>query len=89
MVARNHFVEIGRVVCINYGPDAGKLAVIVDVVNQNCALVDGGNDICMPLTHADATLSPDAGVIVDAKESSNIFYSSPSTEISTCIDEHL
>merc|ERR1711976_1044689 len=40
---RNCFVEIGRVVCINYGPDAGKLCVIIDVVNQNFALVDGAN----------------------------------------------
>ncbi|KAF9405525.1 hypothetical protein BGZ94_003488, partial [Podila epigama] len=28
-------VEIGRVVMINYGPDAGKLAVIVDVIDHN------------------------------------------------------
>ncbi len=27
------FVEIGRVVLINYGPDAGKLATIIDVVD--------------------------------------------------------
>jgi len=37
------FVEVGRVVCVNYGPEAGKLCVIVDIVNQNFALVDGGN----------------------------------------------
>lgn len=30
----NLFVEIGRVAFINYGPDAGKLVVIVDVVDQ-------------------------------------------------------
>lgn len=29
------FVEIGRVAYISYGPDAGKLAVIVDVIDQN------------------------------------------------------
>lgn len=29
------FVEVGRVAFINYGPDAGKLVVIVDVVDQN------------------------------------------------------
>lgn len=28
------YVEIGRVVVINYGPQTGKLAVIVDVVDQ-------------------------------------------------------
>jgi len=39
-----NFVEIGRVVLVNYGPDAGKLAVIVDIVDQNTALVDGPLD---------------------------------------------
>eukprot|EP00252_Welwitschia_mirabilis_P027297 TRINITY_DN9330_c0_g1_i1.p1 TRINITY_DN9330_c0_g1~~TRINITY_DN9330_c0_g1_i1.p1 ORF type:complete len:138 (-),score=29.90 TRINITY_DN9330_c0_g1_i1:398-811(-) len=34
------YVEIGRVALINYGPDYGKLVVIVDVVDQNRALVD-------------------------------------------------
>ena len=43
MGKRSNFVEIGRVVCINYGPDAGKLAVIIDIVNQSFALVDGAN----------------------------------------------
>lgn len=28
------FVEIGRVVLINEGPDQGKLCVIIDVVDQ-------------------------------------------------------
>ena len=27
------FVEVGRVVLINYGPDAGKLATVIDVVD--------------------------------------------------------
>ncbi|CAI5733052.1 unnamed protein product [Hyaloperonospora brassicae] len=35
------FVSIGRVVLINYGPDAGKIATIIDVVDENKALVDG------------------------------------------------
>jgi large subunit ribosomal protein L14e len=35
------FVEIGRVAYIAYGPDAGKLVTIVDVIDQNRALVDG------------------------------------------------
>lgn len=35
------FVQIGRVVLIQFGPDAGKLATIVDVVDQNRILVDG------------------------------------------------
>ena len=29
------FVEIGRVVTINYGKDEGKNAVVIDIVNQN------------------------------------------------------
>merc|ERR1711976_99954 len=43
MGKRDHFVEIGRVVCINTGKDAGKLAVIVDVIDTNLVLVDGAN----------------------------------------------
>jgi len=35
------FVEIGRVAYVAYGPDAGKLVAIVDVIDQNKALVDG------------------------------------------------
>jgi len=35
------FVEIGRVAVINYGPDAGKLCVIIDVIDQNRAFIDG------------------------------------------------
>ncbi|GAA5809052.1 hypothetical protein MFLAVUS_002455 [Mucor flavus] len=34
-------VEVGRVVLINYGTDAGKLAVIVDIIDHNRALIDG------------------------------------------------
>ncbi|KAL4024769.1 hypothetical protein IC575_013139 [Cucumis melo] len=34
------FVEIGRVALVNYGEDYGKLVVIVDVIDQNRALVD-------------------------------------------------
>ncbi|XP_077982865.1 large ribosomal subunit protein eL14-like [Glandiceps talaboti] len=35
------FVEIGRVAFIAHGKDAGKLCVIIDIVDQNRALVDG------------------------------------------------
>nr|XP_061838370.1 large ribosomal subunit protein eL14-like [Nerophis lumbriciformis] len=35
------FVEIGRVVYISFGPYSGKLVAIVDVIDQNRALVDG------------------------------------------------
>ncbi|KAI0211066.1 60S ribosomal protein L14, partial [Lamellibrachia satsuma] len=37
----NRFVEIGRVAYVAFGPDEGKLVVIVDVIDQNRALVDG------------------------------------------------
>merc|ERR1711862_316657 len=37
----NRFVENGRVAYIAFGAEEGKLAVIVDVVDQNRALVDG------------------------------------------------
>ncbi|XP_006770199.1 PREDICTED: 60S ribosomal protein L14 [Myotis davidii] len=35
------FVEVGRVAYISFGPHAGKLVVIIDVIDQNRALVDG------------------------------------------------
>jgi large subunit ribosomal protein L14e len=35
------YVEVGRVVLVNYGEDAGKLATIVDVVDQNKCLIEG------------------------------------------------
>nr|GLL27718.1 hypothetical protein B456_002G025700 [Ipomoea trifida] len=34
------YVAIGRVALVNYGKDHGKLVVIVDLINQNRALVD-------------------------------------------------
>eukprot|EP00605_Chrysophyceae_sp_TOSAG23-4_P000124 GSChrysophyteH1.ASY1.ANO1.137.1 assembled CDS len=37
----SRFVEIGRVALINYGPDAGKLCTIVDIIDQKRVLVDG------------------------------------------------
>lgn len=36
-----HLVEIGRVAYVGYGRNAGKPLVIVDVIDQNKALVDG------------------------------------------------
>jgi large subunit ribosomal protein L14e len=35
------FVEVGRVVMITFGPCAGKLAVIVDIIDHARVLVDG------------------------------------------------
>lgn len=44
MVFTRH-VEVGRVVLINYGPEKGKLATIVDIVDQNKCLIDGPQDV--------------------------------------------
>jgi ribosomal protein L14E/L6E/L27E len=35
------FVEIGRVALVNYGPDAGNLVAILDILDQNRILVQG------------------------------------------------
>merc|ERR1712150_61662 len=35
------FVEVGRVAYVSYGPDAGKLVAIIDVISQQNVLVDG------------------------------------------------
>merc|ERR1719423_526304 len=35
------FVEIGRVAYVSFGPHEGKLVAIVDVIDQNRALVEG------------------------------------------------
>ncbi|KAG5264500.1 hypothetical protein AALO_G00254920 [Alosa alosa] len=35
------YVEIGRVAYVAFGPHEGKLVAIVDVIDQNRALVDG------------------------------------------------
>ncbi|KAJ3069441.1 60S ribosomal protein L14 [Podochytrium sp. JEL0797] len=37
----NRFVEVGRVVLVNYGPDAGKIAVVVDIIDHSRVLIDG------------------------------------------------
>merc|ERR1711934_1297174 len=40
------FVENGRVVLVNFGPDAGKLAVVVYVVDsQRCLIVGPSTDV--------------------------------------------
>jgi large subunit ribosomal protein L14e len=38
----HRFMQVGGVVLINFGPDKNKLAVVVDIVDQNKCLVDGG-----------------------------------------------
>jgi len=40
-MAFTRFVEVGRVVLINYGSLSGKLAVIVEIISTNRVLVDG------------------------------------------------
>uniref|UniRef100_A0A8C4TCZ1 Large ribosomal subunit protein eL14 n=2 Tax=Erpetoichthys calabaricus TaxID=27687 RepID=A0A8C4TCZ1_ERPCA len=35
------YVQIGRVAFVSFGPHAGKLVAIVDVIDQNRALVEG------------------------------------------------
>ena len=34
-VLYKRFAEVGRVVLIQYGPNVGKLATIIDIVDQN------------------------------------------------------
>eukprot|EP01083_Nonionella_stella_P087558 243647_1 len=41
----SRYVEVGRVVLINHGPDAGKLATVIDIVDQNKCLVEGPEEI--------------------------------------------
>ena len=41
----SRYVEVGRIVLINYGPETGKLATIIDIVDQNKCLIDGPEDI--------------------------------------------
>jgi len=39
------FVQIGRVAIINYGEDAGKLCVVVNVLSLTRVLVDGPREV--------------------------------------------
>ena len=41
----SRYVEVGRICVVNYGPDAGSLCTIVEVVDQNKCLVDGPRKI--------------------------------------------
>jgi large subunit ribosomal protein L14e len=40
-MAFTKFVEVGRVALINFGPLAGKLAIIVEIISTNRVLIDG------------------------------------------------
>lgn len=49
------FVEVGRVVLVNYGPDQGKLGTIIDVVDGNKVgpldgIIGRGSLYCMSRT---------------------------------------
>jgi len=37
------YVQVGRAVIVNFGPDVDRLAVIVQIIDQNRVLVDGAN----------------------------------------------
>ena len=41
----SRYVEVGRVVFIKHGPDAGKLATVIDIVDQNKCLIEGPEEI--------------------------------------------
>merc|ERR1711976_85867 len=45
-------MQVGRVVFVNYGPCAGRLAVVVDIVDENRILIDG------PTTGVDRQVMP-------------------------------
>jgi large subunit ribosomal protein L14e len=44
MVFKRH-VEVGRIVLINYGPEKGSLATIIDILDQNKCLIDGPSEL--------------------------------------------
>lgn len=41
LTVRQRFVEMGRVLLVNYGDQTGKLGVVIDIINENSVLVDG------------------------------------------------
>jgi len=41
MSSQDLFIQVGRVVFINFGPNAGKIAVVLDIINDTTVLVDG------------------------------------------------
>ncbi|PQM38835.1 60S ribosomal protein L14-1 [Prunus yedoensis var. nudiflora] len=51
------YVEIGRVALVNYGKDYGRLVVIVDVLDQNRALVDSPDMVRTQLNFKRLTLT--------------------------------
>lgn len=52
------FVEIGRVAYVSFGPHAGKLVAIVDVIDQNrVSTLEHSGSISVGLTLCDVTCS--------------------------------
>ncbi|KAK3015939.1 LOW QUALITY PROTEIN: hypothetical protein RJ639_005754 [Escallonia herrerae] len=75
------FVEIGRVALVNYGEDYGRLVVIVDVIDQNRALVDAPDMVrCQMnfkrLTLTDITIKikriPKKKTLIEAMEAADV-----------------
>ncbi|CAM8936805.1 unnamed protein product [Rhodiola kirilowii] len=75
------YVEIGRVALVNYGKDYGRLVVIVDVLDQNRALVDAPDMVrCqmnfkrLSLTDItiDITRCPKKKVLIQAMEAADV-----------------
>ncbi|KAK8694021.1 hypothetical protein V6N13_071585 [Hibiscus sabdariffa] len=75
------YVEIGRVALVNYGKDHGKLVVIVDVVDQNRALVDAPDMVRSQMNFKRLTLTdikidinrvPKKKTLIDAMEKADV-----------------
>lgn len=78
------FVEVGRVVLVNDGPSAGKLAVIAEIIDHNRALIDGPstgvprqalpyrNMILTPYTIASLPRAAGSGAIKRAVEKAGV-----------------
>lgn len=56
------YVEIGRVAYISYGPHAGKLVAIVDVIDQN--RVSGFNHLALTVIAMFYSQSPQIGSVL-------------------------
>ena len=54
------FVEVGRLVLLKAGPDAGKVAVIAEIIDHNRAIIDGPTTSVarQPFPYKHLTLTP-------------------------------
>ncbi|GAB2265942.1 60S ribosomal protein L14A [Dionaea muscipula] len=75
------YVEVGRVALVNYGKEYGKLVVIVDVVDQNRALVDAPDMIRCQMNFKRLSLtdikinirrSPKKSILIKAMEEADV-----------------